>query len=234
MRGLVPASIRQNVFGTLGRFYPKADWAPRPLRAKTTLLALAEDGAGGLCPLGRRHYACLARRALLRRCPRSTRRPPCRGPLRSIDAQRPGARRARPRAICRFPALAARRHPHQSRSHQHGSRARSARAVARLSFGRIRSEASGEDAAEGRAGEVAAEKSDGALSPQGHSLPPENGVRDPDQRLVSGTACGRSRRTRQVTRSPRAPAGSTPPRSRASPTTTARAAPITVARCGNW
>ena len=26
---------------------PKADWAPRPLRAKTTLLALAEDGAEG-------------------------------------------------------------------------------------------------------------------------------------------------------------------------------------------
>ncbi|MDB5705050.1 MAG: asparagine synthetase [Sphingomonas bacterium] len=45
VRGLVPASIRSGVFGTLGRFYPKADWAPRPLRARTTLLALAEDGA---------------------------------------------------------------------------------------------------------------------------------------------------------------------------------------------
>ncbi|RYD49332.1 MAG: asparagine synthetase B, partial [Sphingomonadales bacterium] len=29
---------------TLGRIYPKADWAPRPFRAKTTLLALAENG----------------------------------------------------------------------------------------------------------------------------------------------------------------------------------------------
>jgi asparagine synthase (glutamine-hydrolysing) len=47
VRGLVPGSIRSGVFGTLGRFYPKADWAPRPLRAKTTLLALAEDGAEG-------------------------------------------------------------------------------------------------------------------------------------------------------------------------------------------
>ena len=47
MRSLVPASIRQNLFGTLGRYYPKADWAPRPLRAKSTLLALAEDGAEG-------------------------------------------------------------------------------------------------------------------------------------------------------------------------------------------
>jgi asparagine synthase (glutamine-hydrolysing) len=45
VRRLLPSSIRGSVFGTLGRFYPKADWAPRPLRAKTTLLALAEDGA---------------------------------------------------------------------------------------------------------------------------------------------------------------------------------------------
>lgn len=43
VRGLLPASVRHGVFGTLGRLYPKSDWAPRPLRAKTTLLALAED-----------------------------------------------------------------------------------------------------------------------------------------------------------------------------------------------
>lgn len=45
VRGLLPAAVRSGVLGTLGRWYPKADWAPRPLRAKTTLLALAEDGA---------------------------------------------------------------------------------------------------------------------------------------------------------------------------------------------
>ncbi|MDO7844287.1 XrtA/PEP-CTERM system amidotransferase [Sphingomonas immobilis] len=44
VRGLLPASIRSGVFGTLGRYYPKADWAPQRFRAKTTLLALAEDG----------------------------------------------------------------------------------------------------------------------------------------------------------------------------------------------
>ncbi|MBX3595462.1 XrtA/PEP-CTERM system amidotransferase [Sphingomonas sp.] len=43
VRGLLPATVRGGVFGALGRLYPKADWAPRPLRAKTTLLALAED-----------------------------------------------------------------------------------------------------------------------------------------------------------------------------------------------
>ncbi|MCC2979635.1 XrtA/PEP-CTERM system amidotransferase [Sphingomonas sp. IC4-52] len=45
VRALLPQQFRSGVFGTLGRLYPKADWAPRPLRAKTTLLALADDGA---------------------------------------------------------------------------------------------------------------------------------------------------------------------------------------------
>jgi asparagine synthase (glutamine-hydrolysing) len=44
VRSILPQSIRGSVFGTLGRIYPKADWAPRPLRAKTTLLSLAESG----------------------------------------------------------------------------------------------------------------------------------------------------------------------------------------------
>ena len=44
LRGLLPAGVRTRLFGTLGALYPKADWAPRPLRAKTTLLALAEPG----------------------------------------------------------------------------------------------------------------------------------------------------------------------------------------------
>lgn len=44
VRGLLPAGLRAGLFGTLGRLYPKADWAPRPLRARTTLLELAADG----------------------------------------------------------------------------------------------------------------------------------------------------------------------------------------------
>ncbi|WP_370306449.1 XrtA/PEP-CTERM system amidotransferase [Sphingobium abikonense] len=44
LRGLIPASVRQPLFGTLGRYYPKADWAPRVLRAKSTFLELAGDG----------------------------------------------------------------------------------------------------------------------------------------------------------------------------------------------
>ena len=47
MRSLLPQGLREPLFGTLGRIWPKADWAPRPLRAKTTLLALAESGNAG-------------------------------------------------------------------------------------------------------------------------------------------------------------------------------------------
>jgi asparagine synthase (glutamine-hydrolysing) len=36
MRSALPAGIRQPLFGWLGRVYPKADWAPRVFRAKTT------------------------------------------------------------------------------------------------------------------------------------------------------------------------------------------------------
>jgi asparagine synthase (glutamine-hydrolysing) len=43
LRSLLPLALRQPLFGALGRLYPKADWAPRPLRAKTTLEALARD-----------------------------------------------------------------------------------------------------------------------------------------------------------------------------------------------
>jgi asparagine synthase (glutamine-hydrolysing) len=44
VRGLIPASVREPLFGALGRFYPKADWAPRALRAKSTFLELAGSG----------------------------------------------------------------------------------------------------------------------------------------------------------------------------------------------
>ena len=43
VRSSLPASWRRPVFGLLGRVYPKADWAPRPLRAKATFQALALD-----------------------------------------------------------------------------------------------------------------------------------------------------------------------------------------------
>ena len=43
MREPLPLALRRPVFGMLGRVYPKADWAPRVFRAKTTFQALARD-----------------------------------------------------------------------------------------------------------------------------------------------------------------------------------------------
>ena len=41
MRALLPAAIREPVFGTLASLYPKADWAPRIFRGKATFENLA-------------------------------------------------------------------------------------------------------------------------------------------------------------------------------------------------
>jgi asparagine synthase (glutamine-hydrolysing) len=43
LRASLPLGVRRPMFGVLGRLYPKADWAPRVLRAKTTFQALARD-----------------------------------------------------------------------------------------------------------------------------------------------------------------------------------------------
>jgi asparagine synthase (glutamine-hydrolysing) len=41
LRSALPVSFRRPTFGLLGKLYPKADWAPRVLRAKSTFQALA-------------------------------------------------------------------------------------------------------------------------------------------------------------------------------------------------
>ncbi len=51
VRDRLPQGIRGPVFGFLGSVYPKMDWAPQPLRAKSTLQALARDSVGGLLML---------------------------------------------------------------------------------------------------------------------------------------------------------------------------------------
>ncbi len=43
LRAPLPLAVRRPLFGLLGRLYPKADWAPRVFRAKTTFEALARD-----------------------------------------------------------------------------------------------------------------------------------------------------------------------------------------------
>lgn len=43
LRQALPLGLRKPLFGALGRLYPKADWAPRVFRAKTTFQALARN-----------------------------------------------------------------------------------------------------------------------------------------------------------------------------------------------
>jgi len=43
VRGLLPRPVSRLLFGFLGRIYPKADWLPQPLRAKTFLSNVARD-----------------------------------------------------------------------------------------------------------------------------------------------------------------------------------------------
>ncbi len=71
VRSLLPLTVRRPVFGLLGQLYPKADWAPRVFRAKSTLQALARDSVDALFPQrldpARRHApGALQRRASAR------------------------------------------------------------------------------------------------------------------------------------------------------------------------
>ena len=43
LRQALPLGLRRPLFGALGKLYPKADWAPRMFRAKTTFQALARN-----------------------------------------------------------------------------------------------------------------------------------------------------------------------------------------------
>ena len=47
LRSLLPNRIRAPIFGALGYLYPKADWAPKVFRAKSTLESIARDSVDG-------------------------------------------------------------------------------------------------------------------------------------------------------------------------------------------
>jgi asparagine synthase (glutamine-hydrolysing) len=47
VRSLLPLRLRRPLFGTLGRLYPKIDWAPKFLRAKSTLESIGRDSLEG-------------------------------------------------------------------------------------------------------------------------------------------------------------------------------------------
>ena len=138
MRSALPLSVRQPLFGLLGRAYPKADWAPRVFRAKTTFAGARARLGRGLLPQrvdpARRHApaSCSvdAFKAQARRLQRGRGVPPARAPRRH---RRPAG--AGP--VSRPEDLSGRRHQHQGRPREHGAFARGARAADGPSAGRM-------------------------------------------------------------------------------------------------
>ncbi len=47
MRSILPDALRKPLFGLLGQVYPKADWAPKIFRAKSTLESISRDSLEG-------------------------------------------------------------------------------------------------------------------------------------------------------------------------------------------
>ena len=47
MRSILPDALRKPLFGFLGKVYPKADWAPKIFRAKSTFESIARDSLEG-------------------------------------------------------------------------------------------------------------------------------------------------------------------------------------------
>ena len=68
LRRPLPLPMRRPLFAMLGRVYPKADWAPRVFRAKTTLAGTGARLRGGLLPQRVGH----ARTRCARRCIRTS------------------------------------------------------------------------------------------------------------------------------------------------------------------
>ena len=137
-RALLPLGLRRPVFGALGALWPRADWAPRPLRAKSTFQALGRPDwlayalAVGVTPARRARAAVLARAQ------------PLAGRLAGGGAvSRRLERRARRRsadegAVGGHGAVVAWRHLRQSRPHHDGGVAGGARAAARPPSGGLR------------------------------------------------------------------------------------------------
>ena len=129
MRAALPQALRQPLFGTLGRLYPKADWAPRVLRAKTTFEGMARNSVEAyfhsvsiLRDPMRRELFSDALRARARRLQRARGVRPPRRALRQ-------RRSARADPVPRPEDLPGRRHQHQGRPREHGAFARGARAA---------------------------------------------------------------------------------------------------------
>ena len=232
MRRLLPLSLRRPLFGMLGRAYPKADWAPRMFRAKTTFEALARDSGRGVLPRrvdpARRHAPAAVHRRLPQPSSAATTRSRCSGATR----ERADRRSAGADPVPRPQDLSGRRHQHQGRPRQHGALARGARAADGPPAGRMAGHAAVvvQGARPGR--QVAAQEGDGAAAAGGDPVPAEDGLRGAAGALVPRPAARRGCAMRCWASASATPECSTAAICRSWSTTTSPARATTARRCG--
>ena len=141
MRRLLPLSLRRPVFGLLAGAYPKADWAPRMFRAKSTFEALGRDPVEAYF-----HGVSILRDGMRRRLFTGAFRTELGGynaleVFRRHAAERADRRPAGADPVPRPQDLSGRRHQHQGRPREHGALARSARAADGPPAGRVAGDA---------------------------------------------------------------------------------------------
>ena len=170
LRSLLPLQLRKPVFGLLGKLYPKADWAPRVFRAKSTFEALARNSVEAyfhsvsILHDGMREQT--VQRALPQRTARLCRR---RGAQAARRARALGSS-AVAHSVPRSQDLSGGRHQHQGGPGQHGARAGSARAADGSSAGGMAVEPSSRLQAAQRGGQVPPEEGARAVSARRRSF----------------------------------------------------------------
>ena len=134
------STFRRPAFGLLGRMYPKADWAPRVFRAKSTFQALARTSVDAYF-----HSVSILRDDMRHQLYSNAFKARLGGYSAAEVFRRHADRGGNRRSVGAGPVprsedLSRRRHQHQGRSGQHGAFARSARAVDGSPAGRMAGE----------------------------------------------------------------------------------------------
>ncbi|KAI1694847.1 asparagine synthase domain-containing protein [Ditylenchus destructor] len=177
MRASLPLGLRKPLFGTLGKLYPKADWAPRVFRAKTTFQALARKLGRGLLPHHVRDPRQRAHAAVQRALQVGARRLQRARPVPAARGAREHRRSAGADPVHRHAHLPGRRHQHQGRPRLHGAFAGSARAADGPSAGRVAGHAPVPLEAARRRGQVPVQEDAGAAPSERRAVPTQDGLR---------------------------------------------------------
>ena len=176
MRSTLPYAVRRPLFGLLGRVYPKADWAPRVFRAKTTFQGMARTSVQAYF-----HSISIMRDAMRTQLfsDRFKRELGGYDARQVFDRHAAQRRHRRPAGDDPVPGpedLPGGRHQHQGRPRLDGPFAGGARAADGPPAGRMAGHAAGPPEDPRAGGQGAAEEGDGAAAAQRHAVPAEDGL----------------------------------------------------------